>query len=212
MKYFATIILLLSLNPIQACECVEFEYSGKQFRQFFNWYDKVFIGNLLENKNGVYKFEVIKGFKNCEFRDTLWGKYNNSCSITPSEEGLWIVYASIQDSIKNEIDIDACNSTRNLNSNRQYYYTDYDVNSNLYSLKKEQAEKLVELAILEELNNEETSAEKPMGMEDGFQRNISEPNKRTNKNWISLFALGLSIIAILMHIQSRMKASREQSL
>lgn len=208
MKYITIIVLLLIQHPIQACECVEFAYSGKHVRQFFNWYDKVFIGNLIENNEGVYKFEVIKGFKNCEFRDTLWGKYNNSCSITPSEEGLWIVYASIQDSSINEIDIDACNSTRSLNSNRQYLYDGFDVNSKLYKLKKEQAEKFVELAILEELNEVQISTKRSNEIVEQSQKELSEQKNRSNKNWIAIFAICLSIIAILMNIQSRMKASR----
>jgi hypothetical protein len=141
MKYEIrrTILLLIGLNTVQVCEYVVFDYSGKHVRHFYNWYDKIFIGDLLENNGGVYRFEVIQGFKNCEFRDTLWGKYNNSCSITPSEEGLWIVYASIKDSTLNEIDIDASNSTRNLDSNRQYLYNGFDVNSESYKFRKEQA-------------------------------------------------------------------------
>lgn len=58
-----------------ACECADFEYSGRDVRHFYHFYDKVFIGNLLENIEGSYSFEVIQGFKNCQFRDTLWGKY-----------------------------------------------------------------------------------------------------------------------------------------
>ena len=205
MKFFITLILLISLNTIKACECVDFEYSGKHVRHFFNWYDKVFIGNLIENNQGVYKFEVIQGFKNCEFRDTLWGKYNNSCSITPNEEGLWIVYASIRDSSLNEIDIEACNSTRNLNSNRQYLYDDYDMNSMSYKLKREQSEKIVEIEILNELKEKEEPQRYKKGNYE-FQNSVSDSNIRTENNWISILAIILSVIAIIMNIQKRKPA------
>ena len=205
MKHLFIILLLLSLNPIKACECVEVEYSGKHVRQFFHWYEKVFIGNLIENKEGEYKFEVIKGFKNCEFRDTVWGKYNNSCSITPKEKGLWIVYASIQDSTNNEIDIDACNSTRNLKSNQQYLYNGYDINSESYKLKEEQAGKLIEFSILEELNKKENITIASKEIEERILTKLTESKKGSNPDWIYLCAIGLSIIAILMNLQTRMK-------
>ena len=128
--------MILCAIPMIACECADFEYSGRDVRHFYHFYDKVFIGNLLENIEGSYSFEVIQGFKNCQFRDTLWGKYNSSCSIMPTENGLWIVYASNRDSTNNEIDIEICNSSRNLKSNRQYLYDGYNTNSELYNLKK----------------------------------------------------------------------------
>ena len=208
MKYLSTIILMLSLNTVEACECVEFEYSGKHVRQFFNWYDKVFIGNLLETEGDNYKFEVIEGFKNCAFRDTLWGKYNNSCSIVPSEKGLWIVYASIQDSTTSEIDIDACNSSRNLKSNRQYLYDGYDTNTASYKLKEEQSFKLIELSILEKLNTQQSISEVESKSETLILHKIEELKQQQQNNWISLIAIALSLIALFLNIQTRRKASR----
>lgn len=207
MKYIATLVLILNLTTIQACECVEFEYSGKHVRQFFNLYDKVFIGNLLETKNDVYKFEVIEGFKNCEFMDTLWGKYNNSCSIVPSEKGLWIVYASIQDSTTNEIDIDGCNSTRNLKSNRQFLYDGYDMQSESYKLKQEQSFKLIELSILEKLNTQRSISEMESKSEIEISNEIEELKQEQKQDWVSFLAIALSIVAIMMSLQTRRKSS-----
>ncbi len=198
MKYLLIIIILLWLVPAKACECLDYEYSGKHVRQFFHWHDKVFIGNLLENNQGVYKFEVVKGFKNCEFRDTFWGKFNNSCSIIPKEKGLWIVYASIQDSITNEIDIEECNSTRSLKSNRNYLHEGYDTDSDAYNLKNEQASNLVELSILEQLTRENSTIQRI--------KNKNQPTslrKEENNNWLNLIAIALAIIAILMNLQFR---------
>jgi len=202
MKLLITIILLLSVSPIKACECVEFEHSVTHARQFYNWYDKVFIGNFLENDEGLYKFEVIQGFKNCQFRDTLWGKYNNSCSITPTEKGLWIVYASTQDSTTNEIDIDGCNSTRNLNSDRQYLPDGYDISSEAYHLENQQSNKVVELSILEQLRVEQTVDKKSELDQDHYK---TTENEKTD--WLSKLAIGLALLAILMNLQLKRKTN-----
>lgn len=210
MRLLLITILLFKLSSLNACECPEFEHTGKHVKRFFNSHGKVFIGNLIENKGGIYKFEVIKGFKNCEFRDILWGKYNNSCSITPKENGLWIVYASIQDSTSNEIDIDGCNSTRNLNSNRQSLYNGYDTNSDSYNLKEEQAGKLIELSILERLTSDHSLNKELSAMEDLSKSEFSKLKKQLKMNRINEIAIILSIIAILLNIQTRFKASRQQ--
>jgi hypothetical protein len=55
------------------------------------------------------------------------------------------------------------------------------------------------------LNEEQKSIRKFKENEGEFRNHINEPNKGLNRNWISIFAIPLSIIAIKMNIKTRIK-------
>jgi len=194
MKYLLIFAFLLINTPNNACECIEFKYSGNQVRPFYELYDKCFIGNLIKNDSGLYEFEVIKNFKGTTIRDTLWGKQNNTCSINPKENGLWILYASTIDSITNEIALDQCNLTRNLNSNQQYLY-----NEKNKELKKEQIENLTELSILQELNLKNGLISSKLS------NHVNEQKGKDQSNWLSIVAIILSILAISLTIKFKLE-------
>ncbi len=189
------LFLLFNVSFACACDCIDYEFTGKHVRGFYEWADKSFVGNLIYSENDTYKFEVVQAFKGVEFRDTLWGKYNNSCSLVPKEKGFWIVYASTLDSTNNEIDIDACTSSKNLNSNRQYLYDNEIIETKEYEVKKEYTQNLIELSLLQELSktNQPTSPTKHLQKE------------KDSNNWLSIIAIILAIISILLNLNSRKK-------
>jgi hypothetical protein len=58
--------------------------------------DIVFYGERihLDTINETYIFKIYELYKGDYKRDTIWGRFENGCSILPYDDGLWIVYAN----------------------------------------------------------------------------------------------------------------------
>jgi hypothetical protein len=118
MKHFRREIFIfliaMSLNvSLFACKCIPIDRDSCVI-QGLRYSDIAFLGELLtaDTINHAYSFKLIEVFKG-SFKDSIIkGRMINSCSLFPYQEGLWIVYANLQnDSL---IDISSCSPTVSL--------------------------------------------------------------------------------------------------
>jgi len=113
--------LLTGYNSI-ACDCVTRKWSVNRVYRDIENSDLIFIGNRISYTRAEnfedeekYSFEVIEVFKGrIEPGDIIYGKIHSPCSGSPNVEGLWVVYARMDEDGLIDYDYTDCGASRSL--------------------------------------------------------------------------------------------------
>jgi hypothetical protein len=100
MKHFISLILLglFLCNIGFACDCAIFKRDSA-VKVGLQYSDIIFYGDLISTDtiNMTYKFKILELYKGNFTKDTIAGCVKTSCSIMPMINGLWIVYANLNE-------------------------------------------------------------------------------------------------------------------
>lgn len=112
MTSFRIVVIILSLvfllNPdLSACKCDPIKRES-YVAVGLKYSDIIFLGELIDSTsdNHYFSFKILEIFKGSYKNKIIKGCATNSCSLYPTDKGLWLIYANFQkDSL---IDIGLC--------------------------------------------------------------------------------------------------------
>ena len=114
MKYLKNILLIIAIsltNNSFGCDCKDLGPLDSLRQISYVESELVFLGELVEydTTNFTYSFRIIEQFKGEQRESIIKGKYFDSCSEFPHDNGMWIVYADLREGL---IDINQCLASR----------------------------------------------------------------------------------------------------
>jgi hypothetical protein len=116
---FILVLLCLSYSSF-ACDCNTRKWSVKSVNSAIEYSDVVFIGERTtylrdENFEESYSFRVVEAIKgNIKAGEIVNGSTHNNCSGSPNVEGLWIIYATLENDGLIDFDYTGCGASRSL--------------------------------------------------------------------------------------------------
>jgi hypothetical protein len=115
-KYFLFFYLLLfNLGNIFACDCTP-KLDKVNREESYKYSRLVFLGEFRKENLDAnsYSFEVLEVFKgDIRKSQIIRGRQHSSCSRSSFVDGLWLVYATVEDD--SLIDISICGASRGIN-------------------------------------------------------------------------------------------------
>ncbi|MFH6986037.1 hypothetical protein [Marinoscillum luteum] len=102
------IIFFINIGQIlMACDCAEFTQEYEQ-----NNSDMIFLGKIIESNSEYYTIEVLEVFKNhLSSRDSIFKIGINSCSISTTNEEVWLVYGQFENG---NLEVSSCGYSKSL--------------------------------------------------------------------------------------------------
>jgi len=111
MTNYRLLILIFGLGfllhmDLFACKCKQIKRES-YVSVGLKYSDIIFLGELIDSAStGSYSFKILELFKGNYKNKIIKGLATNSCSLRPTDKGLWLIYANFQkDSL---IDIGMC--------------------------------------------------------------------------------------------------------
>ena len=194
MRAILLFILMLPAVVLSACSCGTIKSASQFAERNYAWHDKIFVGVVIKQSDDSfdYAMEVIHSFKGVSKGDTLRGRYNNSCARIPQEEGLWLVYATDENLLTNEINISMCSNSRNLDSKVNNKFDSLLTQADAHKVITQSNRNLLEMIRLSDLKNHYTK--------NTFSSNKSKSYLST---LLSTIAIMLSLGVIFLNIRMR---------